>query len=183
MRRYTIGNTVFINEGTTKYVNFYIFTPSGAAEDLTGFKAKVYIEKLAGSKINIAKECDIKDNCVTFKLSPKDTKGVKQARFEVRLIYEGNVYSLAGMIVVKKSLIKFTDDTTNYFPDYTNPSLDIDVDGGELQQGEIPISPDVPPDTPAEDVKPPEIDVDVDGGDLDTVEDVQVDLFLDGGDL
>ena len=183
MRRYTIGNTVFVNEGTTKYVNFYIFSPSGGAEDLTGFKARVYIEKLAGSKINIAKDCDIKDNCVSFKLSPNDTKGVKQARFEVRLIYDGDVYSLAGMIVVKKSLIKFANDSTNYFPDYTNPSLDIDVDGGELAEGEQPITPDIPPDTPAEDVKPPDVDVDVDGGDFDTVEDVQVDLILDGGDL
>lgn len=183
MRRYTIGNTVFVNEGTTKYVNFYIFSPSGGAEDLTGFKARVYIEKLAGSKINIAKDCEIKDNCVSFKLSPNDTKGVKQARFEVRLIYDGDVYSLAGMIVVKKSLIKFANDSTNYFPDYTNPSLDIDVDGGELAEGEQPTTPDIPPDTPAEDVKPPDVDVDVDGGDFDTVEDVQVDLILDGGDL
>lgn len=183
MRRYTIGNTVFVNEGTTKYVNFYIFSPSGGAEDLTGFKARVYIEKLAGSKINIAKDCEIKDNCVSFKLSPNDTKGVKQARFEVRLIYNGDVYSLAGMIVVKKSLIKFANDSTNYFPDYTNPSLDIDVDGGELAEGEQPTTPDIPPDTPAEDVKPPDVDVDVDGGDFDTVEDVQVDLILDGGDL
>lgn len=132
MRRYTIGNTVYINEGTTKYVNFYIFTPSGAAEDLKDFIAKVYIEKTAGSKANITKECTIKDNCVSFKFSPEDTKGIKQARFELRLMYKDDVYSLDGMVVVKKSLIDFSDSSDNYFPDYTGSKIHVTVDGGEF---------------------------------------------------
>lgn len=180
MRRYTLGNTVYINEGASKLINFYIFTPSGAAENLEGFTAKAYIEKIAGSKLNTVKECQIEENCISFKLTPKDTKGVKQARFEVRISDGEDVYPLIGMIVVKKSLIDFNQTSGNYYPDYTNPNIDAEVDGGVLTGSSIE-EPDVPEEGGG--LIPPQLDVDADGGELNKVEEIELEIDMDGGEL